>query len=154
MTFDVTSRQLPYSNFYNVRVAYPLLIAAYKGGDMRSVLMALLMLVTSSAWAEWVKFGVEDPITFYINPATVLKDGHIRKIWGMYDQSKTDSPSSTALFEFKCKKNQLAILSLRVYSAPMATGRMIATMDHKKPDWIKVAPKTLYEAIYKHVCAE
>ena len=121
---------------------------------MRNFLTALLILVTTPAWAEWVKFGVDEPITFYINPATFLKDGPVRQIWGLYDQSKTDSPSSAALFEFKCKKDQLAILSLRVYSAPMATGRMLATLDHKKPDWVNVAPKTLYEAIYKHVCSQ
>lgn len=121
---------------------------------MRSVLMALSIVVTTPAWADWVKFGVDEPITFYIDPATILKDGHVRKIWGMYDQSKADSPSSMALFEFKCRKDQLAILSLRVYSGPMATGRMLATLDHSKPDWVNVAPKTLYEAIYRHICAQ
>jgi len=42
---------------------------------MRVALIALLMLATAPAWAEWVKVDETDEVVIYVDPATIRKDG-------------------------------------------------------------------------------
>ena len=61
---------------------------------MRVVLVALLMLATIPAWAEWLKVEENDIGTvFYLDPATIRKDGDLRRVWGLQDL-KTPGPAN------------------------------------------------------------
>ena len=51
----------------------------------RLVLCLLLSLVAAPAWAEWVQVSETDHAFYYIDPATIRKDGNLRKFWTIAD---------------------------------------------------------------------
>ena len=56
----------------------------------KAVVLSLMLLATSPAWAEWVKvYETSNGDTFYIEPATIRKDGNLRKVWVLISLKKS-----------------------------------------------------------------
>ena len=122
---------------------------------MRIVLTALLMLATAPAWAEWVKVDETDEVLIYVDPATIRKDGNLRRIWEMQDLKARDSDGSLsrrALSEYDCKGKRLRLLSLSTHSGQMATGKIIITVS-PSGKWDCAVPGTSGQTMLKFVCA-
>jgi hypothetical protein len=122
---------------------------------MKNLLLALALLVTGHAWAEWVLFSETDTSTFYYDPATIRKDGHIRRVWQLGDLStrhKDGEMSSRYRVEYDCKQERMKFLGLTTHSEPMASGTVLKTLGESK-DWNEVPPRTVLEIIFKIVCA-
>ena len=95
---------------------------------MRIVLVALLMLANTSAWAEWERLGETDEFIQYIDPATIRKDGNFIRVWALQDRQVQNADgvrSIRALEEYECKQVRSRLLSLSVHSGSMATGNVI-----------------------------
>ena len=61
---------------------------------MNKLIIALLFVfVSSNAMAEWVKVKRNKYATGYANPATIVKDGNIARMWSLVD-CKAWSPAS------------------------------------------------------------
>ena len=121
---------------------------------MRVALIALLMLATTPAWAEWVKVDETDEVVIYVDPATIRKDGNLRRIWEMQDLKARDldgSLSRRALSEYDCKEERLRLLSLSTHSGQMAMGKIIITVS-PSGKWDYAAPGTSGQTMLKFVC--
>jgi hypothetical protein len=57
-------------------------------------------LVTGAAWAEWLKVAENDSADYYIDPATIRKDGNLRKVWDMYN---TKEPGKGGALSIRAK---------------------------------------------------
>lgn len=120
------------------------------------MLLCLLALVAAPAYSEWVKMGVDEDGTVYIDPATIRKDGHLRRVWGMTDMRQRDpiggEISRRALVEYDCKKLQVRVRSGTLHSEPMARGKGIVAVD--VPDtWFSIAPNSIDVDILTNVCS-
>ena len=107
------------------------------------------MLVPAPACAEWVKIGTSRMAVHYVDPATVRKDGHLRRVWAMQDMVDADGNgvmSIRALQEYDCAQPRFRYLTMEAYSAPMGGGWIVVT--HQMRDgWSNRA-----SAIGKMVC--
>ena len=88
---------------------------------MRKIILILLLAVVSSnAMAEWVAVNHNKYATGYADPATIVKDGNIAKMWSMVVRKRITYfiggyafKSIKSQEEFDCKANKLRTL---VYS--------------------------------------
>ena len=100
---------------------------------LRVLLSALLLLAATSVRADWVKVGEDDGAVVYVDPATLVKDGDIRRVWTLSDVkwSRGDNVVSLrTLDDFNCKEVRRRTVFRVSYSGPMATGKVI---DSGKP---------------------
>lgn len=123
---------------------------------MRLITILLtLLLASSGAWAEWVKVGETDNAVFYIDPATIRKEGNLRRVWNITDlkqRGNLGELSRRARYEYDCKQERQRILSISGHSGPKASGE---TLGSEGPtQWNEIPPETVSETIIKLVCAK
>lgn len=120
-------------------------------------LLALLMLIASPAWAGWVELGrAENGNVFYIDPATIRKDGNRRKVWTITDLNTASSSGALSRkhrIEFDCKEERSRFLSISAHSKLMGAGDVLL-IDNGVGEWQEVAPATVNEAFLKRVCGK
>jgi len=98
---------------------------------MKILLLVCTLLVTGSAWAERVMYSTTATDTFYYDPATIRKDGNMRRVWWLADyknREKEDDFSIRGRAEFDTKLERYKILGLSVHSEPMAGGTVLRTV--------------------------
>ena len=124
--------------------------------NKKTLLLSALLLVTSSAWAEWLKFSETGANTFYINPDTIRMNGNLIKVWLISDykkRSETGGLSNRIRFEIDCSGERIRTLALSEHPEHMAGGELIFT-GKEENDWRDIAPDTVNEKILKIVCAK
>ena len=102
-------------------------------GLLRIFPLALLLLVATSARAEWVKVGEDDGSVVYVDPATLDKTGNMRRAWTLtnFKLARADNVASLrTLNDFNCKEGRRRTVFLVTYAGPMATGKVL---DSGKP---------------------
>ena len=121
---------------------------------MRIVLTTLLMLATTTAWADWIKMSETDTAVIYLDPATHRVDGNLRGVWELHDLKVRDPDgelSRRSLREFDCKGDRLRILSMSTHSGPMATGKLLWS-GNDPSQWQYIAPGTSGASLLRAVC--
>ena len=129
---------------------------------MRLVLSLLLTLAAAPAWAEWVKVTENDKATFYIDLATIRKDGGFSKVWAIQDMKQRDkggSMSWRALFEYDCKDERYRVLSSTTHSEAMAQGsvaqgNVVGPINTPNSLWEYIPPGIPAEKALRIVCAK
>jgi hypothetical protein len=140
----------------NLSIIPYLVTTKRKVKQVKQLLLICLMMLAGSAWAEWVMYDQTDTNTFYYDPATIRKDGHIRRVWKIQDlrkRSQTGFMSARTREEFDCKQERMRYLGLSEHSEPMAGGKTLNTWGEDK-DWREVPPGTSLETIFNIVCAK
>lgn len=123
---------------------------------MRTVLCVFFAIIAAPAWAGWVKVGETNASVLYIDPASITKDGHLRKVLEIRDlkqRNEIGAMSLRGLFEYDCKEGKSRNLSVSAHSESMAGGKtLLSTSDPN--DWNAVQPGTAVGSILKSVCAK
>jgi hypothetical protein len=125
---------------------------------MMKYLLALLIMVSSPAWAEWAKVaeGVEGTELF-VNYSTIRIEGSKRKVWQLTNFSipKTalgrEVLSLRARVEFDCKQEQQRLLSVSIFSQYFAGGEVIKT-ENDGTNWQDIPPDAVGWKILQSVC--
>lgn len=116
--------------------------------------MLALLLASSGAWAEWMGVSKTDKAVFYIDPATIRKDGNLRKVWEVTDyrsRAEKGHLSFRSRKEYDCKLERFRFLSGSEHTGQMATGETINSYDASSP-WFDIPPNSSSEHILKIVC--
>lgn len=116
-----------------------------------------LLLVTSSAWADWVKIFLVDTATVYIDPTTIRKDGDLSRVWVLMNLKQRKPEGEMSLrsrLEYDCKVERQRMLAMSGHSEPLAAGTTTYTHQINDDKWGDIAPGTPDEAIQKIVCAK
>jgi hypothetical protein len=104
---------------------------------MRTILTFLLLMVAAPACAEWVKVGKPGTSSFsflsresayYIDPATIDKDGNMRKVWQIHDMKEKGSQGERSVLEsveYDCAAKRMRTLKATGKSQRMARGEII-----------------------------
>jgi hypothetical protein len=102
-----------------------------------------------------VKVDEIDDTTHYIDPATILKVGQMRRVWTIQDSKKrglTGEMSVLGFNEHDCAGDRVRNLSLSLHSEPMAGGETLVSLDTPSK-WAHIPPGTVAAAIHEIVCA-
>ena len=89
------------------------------------------MLVTGSAWAEWVLVAEGNTSSFYLNSRIIRKDSNLRKVWVaviLNELGKSGEWSWRVRDEFDYKDERHKILGFSSHSEPMAGGTVLLTV--------------------------
>ena len=122
-------------------------------------LLALVMLIASPAWADWVEVAVsEDGVKSYIDPTTVRKDGNFRKVWLM-DNFPTarniggvnGARSFRSRMEYDCKQERMRVLSISAHTEPNARGETLG-QEYSPTQWADIPQNSAATAIVNRVC--
>jgi hypothetical protein len=123
---------------------------------MKKLFLVCLMMLAGSAWAEWVMYGEAATATFYYDPATIRKDGNMRRVWELTDlrkQGKVGEISRRMRIEYDCKQERFRYLGLSAHSGPMAGGEVLV-MEGEYNNWRAIAPDTISDLMLQIVCAK
>lgn len=118
------------------------------------MLLCLLALAAAPAWAEWAKVAESSDATFYLDPATIRKDGDLRTVGTLRDlkeKGKRGEMSRRALEVHDCKEARHRTLSYALYPEPMSSGQLILTNDYVSR-WAVTVPDTPLWDIARFVC--
>ena len=122
----------------------------------KTLLLSTLLFAASVACAEWVKATQSKESTFYIDPATIRKNGSLRTVWGIQDlrqRHPSGYMSVRSRWEFDCKNERINLMSTTNHSEPMAGGEELKRSQWQDRDWADIAPESVSDAILKIVCA-
>ena len=125
---------------------------------MKKLLLTLLasLLVTGAAWAEWVEVGETDNTYYYIDPATIRKDGNLVRVWeiqNLKQRQKDGELSRRIRSEYDCKQERAKLLSISEHSEAMASGTTLRSVIGNG-QWDDMPPGTAGEIVLKIVCAK
>jgi hypothetical protein len=123
---------------------------------MKKLIAITLLLTTSSTWAAWtlVSSNADTGDTFYVDFATIRKDGNLRKVWELMDMRKpstTGTKSRRIRTEYDCKEERTRVLSLDAFSENMASGKLLNSFT-EVDKWIDIPPGTVVEDLLKAIC--
>ena len=124
---------------------------------MKTLLLAILFLFTSSAWAEWITIGENDADTLYIDFASLKPSGQIRKILELQDfkqRGKDGAMSVLTKSEYDCEKGTYRVMAVTTFAGPMAAGKKISTKTTNSKVWISVESAADDETVFDTVCAQ
>lgn len=124
---------------------------------MKKLLLVCLMMLASSAWAEWQEFIQNDTSVSYIDLETIRKDGNLRKIWVLLNYAEKDingKMSARTRQEFDCKEERRRVLTISTHSEAMAGGKQLFSHTLDTPKWEEIPPNTNYMTLLKLVCAK
>lgn len=122
---------------------------------IKKTVLMLLLLTTGSAWAEWVKVDEAIEGDKYIDPATIRKDGDIRRVWEILDLKKRNKYGQSSIrtrVEYDCKQERYNILSLTTHSKSMAQGSIIDNGNFV-PNWVDIPPGSVSSNLIKIICS-
>ena len=143
----------------------------YKGGIMREILAALLMLAVTVAWADWVKASETEELVkvaenksldFYIVRTTMAKEGRFRIVSEIWDVKETpkqrihpDTRSMRATIEYDCQRGAFRPRKLAAYSGQMGTGQLLREEEGgTKDDWLDAMMSMPGAFVVKLVCSQ
>ena len=124
---------------------------------MKTLLLAILFFLPSSAWAEWITIGENDVDTLYIDFASLHPHGQIRKILELQDfkrRGKGGEMSVLTRSEYDCEKLSYRVLAVSTYAGAMAAGKKLSTKTKSSKAWVLVIPQTDSETVFETVCAQ
>jgi hypothetical protein len=120
-------------------------------------LLALMLLVVLPASAEWMQIAESTSgNVFLIDPASIKKEGNIRKVWGITNRASPDSygvSSRKYRKEFDCSRERYRFLTNTSYTKPMGYGVALLT-DSNAGQWVDIAPDTVDEELLKVICSK
>lgn len=124
---------------------------------MRTVLLTAMLFVASPAWAAWTLVKDADGTSHYIDPLTLRKAGHLRRIAELTSTtlaSKGGAASHRLLVEYDCRGERYRLLQLTAFTGPMATGNIFGTLDQPAAggEWHTASAGTVASDVLKVVC--
>ncbi len=127
---------------------------------MKKLLLILMLIVSTSAMAEWVAIATADGIISYANPATIRKSGNKVKMWSLIDFNSVQEDagdkflSSKSQNEYDCKEERIRTLYFSWHSENMGGGDVVYI--DRKPDknWDPVMPESTGENLWKIACGK
>ena len=123
---------------------------------MKTYLALIFMLIATPVWSEWVKVADHSEGILYIDPATIRKDGNLRKVWEMQNLQqlhKTGYMSLLKRLEYDCKEERVRDLFISAHTGSMGTGETLLSGSPTSA-WEDIAPNSANETNLKIVCAK
>ena len=124
--------------------------------NTKLLLASLLIFFTSSVWADWIQISNNDDVIFFMDNASIRKDGNFRKVWELQNLKKkheTGALSFRGRYEYDCKQERNRNLSISSHSYRFAGGTVLVTLDNVGA-WEEIPPDSPASKYLKIVCAK
>ena len=122
------------------------------------LLIALMVLSSGPAYAEWVALGTSNSeMTVYVDPDSIRRKGDLVKMWHLYDfktaLKKAPEPylSNRGQDEFDCVDERTRKLSETYFSGNMGRGEQVYS-NSEGTRWEPVAPGSVGQVMWKVAC--
>lgn len=121
---------------------------------MRCLWLVALLLPASPACAEWLRHYEDAEAVFYLDPATIARNGNLARVSTLEDlkqRGEIGEMSRRWVNEFDCDRKAVRVLSLSGYSGQMAAGRTLASRD-KPSEWRGIQQGRTFETLLPFLC--
>ncbi|MBI4188943.1 MAG: hypothetical protein HY525_00205 [Betaproteobacteria bacterium] len=133
--------------------------------------LAVFLVPTSFAHADWVKYAANYDGTYYFDPTRIRKTGKLQLVWELDDRIlpvvfTKERRGGTAVLDFffssaknlyalNCESGMYAIVSQVLHQEQMGAGTVVYSYDKNEKDWeFKAAPpRSMIEDLLGRVCA-
>jgi len=127
----------------------------------RLIVITLLVLSSSPAYADWVKVSDSDEagMTVYVDPATIRRNRNLVKMWQFYDYKTVQTVAGIGFltvkeqWEFDCAEERRRVLALTEFSGNMGSGTVVYT-NSEVGKWQPVAPSSIGQLLWKFACGK
>ena len=125
---------------------------------MKKLTLLLLLLVSTSVFAEWTKVGGTDDMTSYADFGTIKRKGNKVKMWGLHDFKTVQKfenyryLSSLTRFEYDCEEETVRHLDFHWYSSNMGQGEIVVSSTNIKNEARSIIPESIDETLFKIAC--
>lgn len=128
---------------------------------MRKAMVAMLLVVmSSSAAAEWVKIDSDGRLTVYADPTSRRRSGNLVKVSVLNDHKAAQiTPGTNKNYlsvkvrtEYDCEKVSAQGLSMIYYSENMGRGQKVESVAFPEPNWKPIVTGTIDEFLWKLNC--
>jgi hypothetical protein len=123
---------------------------------IRASLVALLMVVSCSAFAQWTEVISTEEATHFIDFNGVKKDGARRTFWVLDNFKQRDETGDLSAMKrvvINCNNETYQRISFSTFTAHFASGSGTYT-NSKAMEVIHVMPNTVLAAIMRSVCSK
>ena len=127
---------------------------------MKKLLVLLLLMVSTTVFAEWTKVDGSEVSGAYVDFQTIRKKGNKTKMWRLFDFTTVMNDqgykyrSSVTRHEYHCEENTLRMLDIALYSGNMESGIAIYVNNNIKMEPESIIPNTVGETIFKIACGK
>ena len=127
----------------------------------RLLLIALLVLTSGPAFAEWVRVGgnEEAGVTVYVDPDAIRRKANLVRVLHLNDfktvqiENGVSYLSVKAQHQYDCEKHRERILALTKFSGNMGSGKVVYK-DSEKRKWKPVPPGSVSHDLGKIACSK
>lgn len=131
---------------------------------MLTLLPALLLLAAAPAWAERVQVAETADSAYYVDTASIVDAGELRRATIIHDLAKAETDgvrSRLVSYEIDCTGERLRSIAVSEHAGPMAQGQRLAASE-RVSEWLYIAPRTgssigargPYRPIARFVCSQ
>ena len=127
---------------------------------MKQLLLGLMLLVTSgAASAEWTQVNFNVQATYYVDIATIRRNGDFVTMWDLTDLKKADvfdgqsTLSGRSQYEYDCKDEKRRNIALTTFSGQMLGGTINVNNNDMGP-WTPVPPGSVMKTLWKIACGK
>jgi hypothetical protein len=125
------------------------------------LLIALLVLSSGPAYAEWVEIGTtDDGMTVYADPDTIRRKGELVKMWALYDFKNIHTVEGKSYLSYKvqreyvCAEERTRYLAFTFFSGNMGSGKVVPTTSDEQQKSEPVQPDSISFTLFKAACAK
>ena len=141
---------------YNAGPFLKLLLAYFSGFRL---LITLLVLSSSPAYAEWVSIGADNSRgrTVYADPDTIRPKGDVVKMWSLNDYKTIQTGPSASYLSYKvqseydCAEERIRKLAATFFSGNMGRGDVVYVQSNEGK-WQPVEPGSLGQSEWEVAC--
>ena len=129
---------------------------------MKKILVLLLLMVSTSVFAEWTEVGQSaDDTTVYADFGTIKRKGNKVKMWKLYDFKTVKKLGENDRYlsemrrgEYDCEEETVRMLDLHGYSGNMKTGHNVYSSNNIKDEATSILPESIGETLFKIACGK
>ena len=129
---------------------------------MKKLLILLLLLVSTSVFAEWIRYAsnTDGDMTVYADFGTIKKKGNKVKMWSLYDEKtvkkwgNTNHLSTIQHYEYDCEEGTKRMLDIYWYSGNMRQGEVVFSLKNIKEEAESIIPGSIDEISLKIACGK
>ena len=127
---------------------------------MKKLLVLLLLMVSTSVFAEWTEVGRNKKQTAYVDFGTIKKKGNKVKMWSLDDFNTIQKlenyryMSSLGNYEYDCEEETVRMLDLHWYSGNMGQGEIVYSEKNIKGETVSIVPRSIDEGLFKIACGK
>ena len=126
---------------------------------MKRMVVAVVLLSATSAWAEWTSIGRGEKWEIYVDLTALHQKGNLVKMWSLWDYpaarlgpKRRKYLSAKELDEYDCDERQSRLLYFSYHFGNMGADPILYENNEPDTGWTPVAPDSWAEVLWKTAC--